>query len=129
MDKNTPYIPGLCNIGQVEIKIRLVMCILTVITSVGLFLYFTVVSQHWFVALLFFLSISNFMLSVLQVKYRFCVKYAFDGVFNFSEFGNKQSVENSQFHKIDKQRARKFIIGSYLLGLFITLLMYWLVTT
>ncbi|MBK8845254.1 MAG: hypothetical protein IPO27_01360 [Bacteroidetes bacterium] len=126
MNNNSPYIPGLCNIGQVEIKVRLVMCLTTAILSIGLLSFFIAFPQHWIVAVLFFLSLSNFILTLLQVKYRFCVKYAFDGVFNFSEFGNKQEVGNPQFHKIDKQRARKFIIGSYLVGLIVTIAVYWL---
>jgi len=58
----------------------------------------------------------------LQTRMRFCVYYGLAEMFNFDSLGKSSKVENDDFIRKDKKRARLIIYSSVLIGIVIGLI-------
>lgn len=111
------YIPGVCNIGQAEIKMRKLLGwigLLLCIVPWGGFILFDV-SPTWRLVLFFpaMLAASGF----LQAAWHFCAKFGLGGVFNFGpHVGETDTVEQAQNRRQDRQTALQIIGLSALAG-------------
>jgi hypothetical protein len=111
------YIPGVCNIGPVEIAARkrsgyIGLLVAVVIAAV---LYFLGVPRWWRLLVFFpaVLSATGFM----QAYSHFCVGFGMKGLFNFGpELGKTESVRQQEFRTKDRQRAQRLIFYSVILG-------------
>jgi len=116
------YIPGACNIGKAEIIKRkqfgIVGLILTVL-AYSLFVYFDVSRGIRF--LVFFPALIS-AIGFLQARMRFCVYYGLAEMFNFDSLGKSGKVENDEFVRKDKKRARLIIYSSVLIGIVVGLI-------
>jgi len=100
------YIPGVCNIGPDEIKMRIqagwIGLIGTVLMGAALF---------WFEAspyarLALFLPVFVASIGFLQAFMHFCVAFGSSGVFNVSgAAGQTESVEKAEFRKADQKKV------------------------
>ena len=122
MENTNNYIPGVCNIGKEEITKRrqsgIVGLILTILTY-SLFVYFDV-----FKGVRFLTSIPAVISAIgfLQARMHFCVYYGLAEMFNFDSLGKSKKVENDEFVRKDKKRARSIIYYSVLIGIVVGLL-------
>ena len=116
------YIPGACNIGKEEINKRKQFGIVGLILSAlaySLFVYFEVSRG---VRFLTFIPAVISAIGFLQARMRFCVYYGLAEMFNFDSLGKSSKVENDEFVKKDKKRARLIIYSSVLIGIVIGLI-------
>jgi hypothetical protein len=116
------YVPGVCNIGKEEINKRkragIVGLILTVLTY-SLFVYFEVSKG---VRFLTFIPAVISAIGFLQARMRFCAYYGLAEMFNFDSLGKSNKVDNNEFVRKDKKRARQIIYYSVLIGIVVGLL-------
>jgi len=116
------YIPGTCNIGNEEINKRrqfgIVGLILTVLTYF-LFVYFDISRG---VRFLTFIPAVISAIGFLQARMRFCVYYGLAEMFNFDSLGKSSKVENDEFVRKDKKRARLIIYSSVLIAIVVGLI-------
>lgn len=119
------YIPGVCNIGTAEKKVRLkaayVGTFLTFIIVAAAFIFSTEKTYRIFSTPFFFFAILNY----LQSRHSFCVKF---GVFKEYNFGPKigvtAAIVDKESIKKDKQKSIKIIIQSIILTvLFLAILL------
>jgi hypothetical protein len=112
MTFGTGYVPGVCNIGQAEIRRRRQSGWIgagTTILAWALFAVFRVPSP-WRLSLFFpaMIGASGF----LQAALHFCAAFGTRGVFNFGPVvGATQTVEQAEFRRRDQRKAR--MIGLY----------------
>jgi hypothetical protein len=122
MNNTNNYIPGVCNIGKEEINKRkqfgIVGLILTVLTYF-LFVYFEVSNG---VRFLTFIPAVISAIGFLQARMRFCVYYGLAAMFNLDSLGKSNKVENDEFVRKDKKRARLIIYFSVLIGIVVGLI-------
>ncbi len=116
MKDTNNYIPGVCNIGKEERKKRRQSGYIGLIIAVlmySLFFYFDSIKGIRF--LVFFpaaISASGF----LQSRMHFCVGFGSSQMFNFGTVGNFTKVENEEFIKKDRKKARSILYYSVLIG-------------
>jgi len=120
------YIPGVCNIGKAEMKVRrnfaIKMGILSVIVAAAL-IYFRV-DKLWRLVLV--LPFTSFGIGILQWYYKFCANFGLRGIFNFGELGKNIPVEMMDFAKADRNKAIKILVQGSLIGIVITVIIYFI---
>ena len=125
MEIQNKYIPGVCNIGDEEIKKRKqagwIGLIATAVLWI-LFIWFDTPSV-WRLALFFpaMMSATGF----LQAYMHFCAYFGFASLFNFGpKVGKTDSVSQAEFRAKDRKKAWQIVIYSIIIGLVIALLGY-----
>jgi hypothetical protein len=118
MGSKTEYIPGVCNIGPAEIRMRRRVGWLGLAATLILWAGFLVlhVPAPW--RLFLFLPASFGATGFLQAAMRFCAGFGQRGVFNFgSEIGKTEGVERADFRLKDRRKARLIGLYSVLIGI------------
>ena len=121
------YIPGVCNIGKVEIGRRMVIGWITLVLSLILLVGFGYVHIYrlWYLALFFPVTIS--VMQFLQAFLHFCANFGMRGVFNFgSVHAQTESISQREFRKLDQDKAWSIIMYSSVAGLAVALSAYFL---
>jgi hypothetical protein len=118
------YIPGTCNIGRNEIRMRLTLAWVCLIITLALtaFFYSQPTSE-----LRLLVAIPAFVTSLLflQSAFSFCVHYGFKGVFNVqSSLGKTDTIEQAEFRKRDRATAIRILAGSLTISTIYTILIY-----
>lgn len=124
MEIENKYVPGVCNIGPEEIKMRKRSGwggLIATIILWGLFVWFDV-PQVWRLTLFFPAMMSA--VGFIQAYSNFCAYFGFASLFNFGEIGKKDSVSQAEFRAMDRKKAWQIIIQSILVGLAIAGLAY-----
>src|SRR3989338_2913475 len=91
------YIPGVCNIGRLEIKKRWQIGWLGLVLTIlfwGGFILFGV-SPAWRLFLFFPATVSAF--GFIQATRHFCAYFGLASLFNFNEAGKTDSVQQAEF--------------------------------
>ena len=118
------YIPGTCNIGKEEIRIRrngaIIGAILTVICII-LFQWFDV-NRGW--RLLISIPIATSAISIQQWYLKFCVAFGLKGIFNFDELGKFVNITDKEQLKKDRAKSYRMIITGILIGLVAAIVYY-----
>jgi hypothetical protein len=119
------YVPGVCNIGPVEIAARKRFgwtgLIITIAVAALLFL---VHADPWVRLVLFFPAAAAAM-GLIQGYSHFCAGFGMKGFFNFgSELGKTETVQQQKFRKKDKQKAWRIIDASILTGMVVALIAF-----
>lgn len=122
MDNNNNYIPGVCNIGKEEIKKRNQVGIAGLVLTVLIYFIFVYFEVSKKVRFLIFIPAVITAIGFLQARMHFCVYYGFAEMFNFDLLGKSNKVENDEFVKKDKKRARSIIYSAILIGIVVGLL-------
>lgn len=124
METQNKYVPGVCNIGIEEIKRRKQVGWIGLITTVVLWTLFIKldIPSVWQLTLFFpaIMSATGF----LQAYMHFCAYFGFASLFNFSDLGKTDTVQQAEFRTKDRRRAWQIIIYSILIGLVVTLIAY-----
>lgn len=122
---SSEYIPGVCNIGKSEIKLRKVFGWLGLIATLGIWITLVArgVDPRW--RLLLFIPAMLSAIGFLQAWWHFCAKFGLDGVFNFgSNVGKTDTVEQAEYRRQDRNTALKIIGLSALVGAVVAITAY-----
>lgn len=125
MSGNNQYIPGVCNIGPAEIRMRCTSGYIGLAITVILFVLFytTQVSPTWrlIVSIPAILAASGF----LQAQLHFCARFGMSGLFNFGDdTRHHESVDQAEYRKKDQQKALTIIAGSVVIGILVAVVAY-----
>lgn len=112
------YIPGVCNIGPDEIRIRIQAgwtgLIVTVLLAVALFWF----DASPYARLALILPVFVASIGFLQAFMHFCVAFGAKGVFNMDhKQGETESVEKAEFRKADQKKVIQIYSLSVLISL------------
>ncbi len=103
---STTYIPGVCNIGPAEIKLRKTTGIVALYVTVIMFAVFMVAGVTGPVRLLLFIPAVISATNYLQAKFHFCVRFGTMGLFNMgASLGTEESVEKAAYRRKDQRKA------------------------
>lgn len=118
------YVPGVCNIGDEEIKMRKRTGQIGFVVTIALwmsFMWFDV-PQIWRLTL--FIPAMMSAIGLLQAYMHFCAYFGFASLFNFGNVGKTDSVSQAEFRAKDRKKAWQIVIFSILIGLAIALVAY-----
>ncbi len=111
------YIPGVCNLGQAETRVRYITGITGLILSILLSLGLTLSESPKISRVIVFIPLFIGALGFLQAIANFCVAYGIMGIFNVTtSLKHYDTVEQAEFRKKDRQTAIKIIALSFLLA-------------
>jgi hypothetical protein len=117
MVSKTEYIPGVCNIGPAEIRMRRRigwLGLAATLVLLAIFLAFRIPSPWRF---FLFLPASIGATGFLQAAFHFCAGFGNRGLFNFGpEVGKTESVEQADFRLKDRRKAGLIGLYSVLIG-------------
>jgi hypothetical protein len=123
---NNTYVPGVCNIGEAEIKQR------TMIGWVGLVVTIVYLAACYYFALAPIWRVVAFLPAALgatgfiQAWTHFCAGFGMEGVFNFgSELGKTDSVAQAEYRAKDKAKALWIFFWSLVVGIIIAIAAYY----
>ena len=118
------YIPGVCNIGDEEIKMRKRAGwggLIAAIILWGLFIWFN--TPHIWRLTLFFPAMMS-ATGFLQAYMHFCAYFGFASLFNFGDVGKTDSVQQAEFRAKDKKKAWQIVVYSVLIGLVVAIIAF-----
>ena len=112
------YVPGVCNIGDAEIRKRKRIGWTWLATTIVLFAVFIIpgVPHGWRLMLAFTAMVSA--TGLLQARMHFCAYFAALGIFNFGEdFSKKDTVQQAEFRAKDRKKAMQIILYAAIIGI------------
>jgi hypothetical protein len=122
---STTYIPGVCNIGPAEIKLRKLSGVVGLSATILLFAFFLVggFDKPWRL-LIFFPAVIGAS-GYLQAAFHFCVRFGTMGLFNMSStLEHQENVDQAEYRKKDQQKALKIGGLSGLIAAAVTVLVF-----
>jgi len=81
-------------------------------------------SNRYWHKILFF-PVTFLAVGLQQWYFHFCKAFRIKGVFNFGNFGKTDSVEQANFRKKDRAKARRMIIVGIAVGIIADLIFYY----
>lgn len=103
----TAYVPGVCNIGSDERRLRFNAGILSLVVTLAASVLLVIFDMQWQWRLLVFLPAMGAAIGLLQGAFRFCVKFGALGVFNFGhQLGDVTEITDPVNRKKDRHRVR-----------------------
>jgi glucan phosphoethanolaminetransferase (alkaline phosphatase superfamily) len=122
---STRYIPGVCNIGPAEIKIRKLSGIVGLSATIILFAVLLVGGLDGPWRLLIFFPALVGASGYLQAAFHFCVRFGAKGLFNMGNtLAHQESVEQAEYRKKDQKKALLIAGLSGLIATAVTTLVY-----
>lgn len=119
------YIPGVCNIGPSEIRIRRWTGHIGLAATLLLIGSYFVVPSDPSARLLLFFPATIAAIGYLQAAFHFCAQFGFVGLFNVSDtFGKRESVDQRAYRRKDQQKALLIISSSAAIGAIVALAAY-----
>lgn len=126
-NQNNRYVPGVCNIGPAEIRMRKMSGIFGLGVTVVMFGLFYVVDVDPLFRLLIFVPATLAASGFLQAQLHFCARFGMSGLFNFGDDIRKQeSIDQAEYRRKDQRKAITIIVGSATIALGVALVAYWL---
>lgn len=122
---STTYIPGVCNIGPAEIKLRKLFGLVGLSATIILFSILLVggFDKPW--RLIIFVPALISTVGYLQAWFHFCVRFGTRGLFNMGTGPEKDStVDSAAFRKKDQRKALIITGLSALIAIVITALVF-----
>lgn len=117
------YIPGVCNIGPVELEARKKAFNFALIPTVLISFVVVLIGLDWYWRLLLIIPWTAVGVTYLQVRNKFCVAYGMKSIFNFGEkLGKVDSIKDDEFQSKDKKMAQKMYLQGFAMGIFLTLI-------
>lgn len=122
---NTGYVPGVCNIGRVEIARRMQVGWVGAIVTIAVCIVLPVAHVPAVWRLLLFLPAALAASGFLQAYMHFCAGFGSRGLFNFgSEVGKTETVTQAEFRAKDRKKARLIIALSACIGAVVAVVSY-----
>jgi hypothetical protein len=122
---STTYIPGVCNIGPAEIKLRKLSGIVGLYVTVILFAVFMIIGVAPMWRLVIFIPAMISATGFLQAKMHFCVKFGTMGLFNMgTTLETHETVEKAEYRRKDQRKALTIIGLSTAISLSVTAIVF-----
>jgi hypothetical protein len=103
---STTYIPGVCNIGPAEIRLRRQSGYIGLIVIVLMLVLFVLFHAPFWWRLLILLPAGVSSNGFLQAGMHFCAGFGMRGLFNFGDDTTKQeTVEQAEYRRADRRKA------------------------
>ena len=119
------YIPGVCNIGKEEIRMRWMTGWIGFAITIALWLGFILNSSSASWRLLLFVPAYVSAIGLLQASMHFCVAFGAKGLFNFNpEVGKVETVDQAEFRAKDKAKAIQIMLMAGLVAAAVTLVAF-----
>jgi len=125
-DSDNHYIPGACNIGKEEIKMRKNATIFSFILTITVIVLIYMLDANKIWRLTLFIPTASLGVSFQQWYFKFCVAFGIKGVFNFGDIGKTFSINQKENYRKDRIKAWQMIISGIAFGLIFTLIFYFL---
>jgi len=117
------YIPGVCNIGPAERRMRRRSGFLGLIVTLIVLIILLATDVHWAWRLLLVIPATAAATGFLQDRFHFCVGFGMKGIFNvINSAGVVDNVELEEFRQADRRKAIKILLYSLAIGLIVTAL-------
>lgn len=125
MASKNKYIPGVCNIGPSEIRLRRWTGHIGLAATIFLIgSYFGAPSDPT-ARLLIFFPATVAAIGYLQAALHFCAQFGLFGLFNISDtFGKRESVDQHKYRRKDQQKALTIIGISLFIGSMVAIIAY-----
>lgn len=112
------YVPGVCNIGTMEIRRRRTFGIVGIAAAVALFAILVAVDAPAWTRLLVFVPLAGGVFSWLQARRRFCAGFAVARVSNFADGDEgRRRVDDEAAHRADIAAVRRMTRDAVLIAL------------
>lgn len=122
---SSTYIPGVCNIGPAEIKLRKLSGLIGLSVAIILFMILSVGDLPHFLRLFLLVPITVAAVGYLQAWSHFCVRFGSTGLFNVSSASLKrETVEKAEYRQKDVRKAVIMIASSATIGIVLTILIF-----
>ena len=127
MQTENRYIPGVCNIGDGEVKRRKLAGLAGLVITVLLYGLLVYSDAPRSLRLIVFIPAVLAAIGFLQARTHFCAYFGMRGVYNFSyEVGVTEAVEQAEFRAQDVRKAWQIIIYSVIIGAVAAVIAYYL---
>ena len=121
------YIPGQCNIGKPEVRLRKIFAWIGLVATAGILASFIVFKTQPLLRLLIFFPMATSALGFLQARERFCIKYGFGGAFNVKNAaGETEAVTALDSRAEDRRKSIKITVQAVLIGVAVAVGAYFL---
>lgn len=117
------YIPGLCNIGPAERRLRRMLGYVAAAVTLLLLSILLISGGPIWLRLILIFPAAGAATGFLQDALHFCVGFGMKGIYNvINSAGIVDNVELEEFRLKDKQKAQQIVIWSGLIGVAFALL-------
>ena len=117
------YIPGVCNIGPAERRMRRMTGVVGAVVTVAFFVILLVADAHWLWRLVLVIPATAAATGFLQDRLHFCVGFGMKGIFNvINSAGVTDNVELEEFRQQDRRKAIRILLLSVAIGCLVTAL-------
>lgn len=124
---NNRYIPGVCNIGPAEIRMRRASGLFGLGFTLVMFALFYIIPVEPVIRLFIFVPAVIAASGFLQAQLHFCARFGMQGLFNFGDdIRRHESIDQAEYRRKDQRKAITIIAGAAFIGLFVALVAYWL---
>lgn len=110
-DDPSGYRAGACNIGPAEIARRRRIGHGALVFAVGLFVFLVAVGAPAIVRFAVAIPAAVAVACYLEVALKFCIRFGWSGLFNFSEYGSSQRVADKAARAADRRRSMLLVAG------------------
>ena len=124
MTVSSDYAPGLCNIGEEEIRRRRLAGLVGAIATVFLWIGLVAVGAPPAWNLLIFLPALMAAAGFVQAPSRFCFYFGFAGIFNFGNVGRRERIAEPEALELDRATAMRVLAISCAIAGIVTLIAY-----
>lgn len=119
------YIPGVCNIGREEIRMRWMTGWIGLGITVAIWLGFIFNNSPAAWRLWLFVPAYVSAIGLLQASMHFCVAFGAKGLFNFKpQVGKTETVDQAEFRAKDKAKAIQIMLVAGLAAATVTALAF-----
>lgn len=117
---DSKYVPGVCNIGKDEIRVRRNAGLTSLLTLAVFIFLLRVLDLPSILQYGIFIGIYAVAINYFQVSNQFCVNFGSREIFNFEDRGEKNRIENDLARKLDRQKVIKMNLRAALAGIILT---------
>ena len=118
------YAPGLCNIGDDEIRRRRLGGWVGAAGTVVLWIVLVAMGAPSAWHFLIFLPAAMAAAGFVQAAHRFCFYFGFAGIFNFGNAGLQERIGESEARELDRATAKRMLAISCAIAGIVTLIAY-----
>ena len=123
MAASSDYIPGMCNIGPAERRMRRLGGIAGSLATVLLLGLLIVTDAPTWWRLIIIIPAAGAATGFLQDRLHFCVGFGMKGIYNvINSAGVVDNVEREEYRLKDKKKAQRIVVYSGLIGLVVGVL-------
>ncbi len=119
------YSPGHCNISGAQLLKRkrfAAKCLGLTVWAIALIQIFGF-SKWWRLPMVILFTLSA--IGIQQVYFKFCYVFGLKGLYG-EEVGKTKTVEEEEYRRADKEKAKRMIFSSILIGILLTAIYFFL---